>query len=103
MWTLFAVLISSPAAAQNSTDRLLADVRYLSDDRLEGRLTGTPGADSAAAYVARRFAEVGLAPASDGWFQDFVVSPDAPAARHAPVGGARGRNVSACCAGLIPT
>jgi hypothetical protein len=102
MWTLFAVLISSPAAAQNSTDRLLADVRYLSDDRLEGRLTGTPGADSAAAYVARRFAEVGLAPASDGWFQDFVVSPDAPAARHAPVGGARGRNVIGVLRGTDP-
>jgi hypothetical protein len=102
MWTLFAVLISGPAAAQNSTDRLLADVRYLSDDRLEGRLTGTPGADSAAAYVARRFAEVGLAPASDGWFQDFVVSPDAPAARHAPVGGARGRNVIGVLRGTDP-
>jgi hypothetical protein len=80
-------------SAQAPAERLIADVRYLADDRLKGRLTGTPGADSAAAYVARRFEAAGLSPAPDGWFQDFTVSPDAPAARHAPVGGARGRNV----------
>ncbi len=91
-----------PAAAQSSAHRLLADVRYLADDRLEGRLTGTPGADTAAAYVARRFAEVGLAPAPGGWFQDFTVSPDAPAARHAPVAGARGRNVIGVLRGSTP-
>ncbi|MGH7535767.1 MAG: hypothetical protein ACREMG_09290, partial [Gemmatimonadales bacterium] len=36
------------------------DIRFLSDDRMAGRLTGSPGADSAAAYIARRFAQVGL-------------------------------------------
>ncbi|HET8625414.1 MAG TPA: M20/M25/M40 family metallo-hydrolase [Gemmatimonadales bacterium] len=92
----------APAAAQNSVGRLLTDVRYLSHDRLQGRLTGTPGADSAAAYIARRFAEVGLTPPAGGWFQDFTVSPDAPAARHAPVGGARGRNVVGLLRGSDP-
>jgi hypothetical protein len=89
---------AAPAMAQAAAGRLLADVRHLSDDGLKGRLTGTPGADSAAAYIARRFAEAGLTPGADGWFQEFTVSPDAPAARHAPVGGARGRNV----VGLLP-
>ena len=44
----------------------LDDIRYLADDGLAGRLTGTPGADSAAAYLARRFAQVGLQPAKGG-------------------------------------
>ncbi len=98
---IFATLAPS-AAAQDPADRLLADVRYLADDRLEGRLTGTPGADSAAAYTARRFAEAGLAPGPGGWFQEFVVSPDAPAARYAPVAGVRGRNVVGLLRGSDP-
>ena len=87
------VAVPAPLFAQSAADRLLADVRFLADDRLDGRLTGSAGADSAAAYIARRFEQAGLTPPPGGWFQDFVVSPDAPAARHAPVGGARGRNV----------
>jgi hypothetical protein len=99
---LLLSLVPTPALAQTPAERLLADVRYLADDRLEGRLTGSPGADSAAAYIARRFAEAGLRPGPDGWFQDFTVSPDAPAARHAPVGGARGRNVIGLLRGADP-
>jgi hypothetical protein len=99
---LLLSLVPTPALAQTPAERLLADVRYLADDRLEVRLTGSPGADSAAAYIARRFAEAGLRPGPDGWFQDFTVSPDAPAARHAPVGGARGRNVIGLLRGADP-
>ena len=33
----------------------LDDIKFLSDDRLAGRLTGSAGADTAAAYLARRF------------------------------------------------
>lgn len=48
-----------------------ADVRFLADDLLEGREAGTRGYDIAAAYVAARFAEVGLVPGGDNgtWFQ----------------------------------
>ena len=99
---LLLSLVPVPTLAQTPAERLLADVRYLADDRLEGRLTGSPGADSAAAYIARRFAEAGLSPGADGWFQDFTVSADAPAARHAPVGGARGRNVIGLLRGADP-
>jgi hypothetical protein len=74
------------------------DIRYLSDDRLGGRLTGSPGADSAAAYLARRFAQAGLQPAAGGWFQRFTIARDAPAAQHAHVGGLNAANVI----GLLP-
>ncbi len=41
-----------------------ADIAYLASDALEGRGTGTPGNDSAAVFIARRFAALGLEPAS---------------------------------------
>lgn len=42
----------------------------LSGDDMEGRDTGSPGYDRAAAYVADRFASAGLKPAGQtGWFQ----------------------------------
>jgi Zn-dependent M28 family amino/carboxypeptidase len=74
------------------------DIRYLSDDRLQGRMTGSPGADSAAAYLARRFEQVGLQSAAGGWFQSFTVAKEAPVAQSARVGGLVGRNVI----GLLP-
>ncbi|WP_165967420.1 M20/M25/M40 family metallo-hydrolase [Luteimonas aestuarii] len=51
--------------------RIEADLLALADDAMEGRETGTPGYDRAAAYVAARFAEIGLQPAGDDgtWFQ----------------------------------
>ena len=86
---------SAPAASQSTEAaiRLLNDVRYLSADDLGGRLTGQPGADSAASYIARRFEEAGLWPSPNGWFQEFTVSPDAPIARSSGLGGAAARNV----------
>ena len=45
-------------------------LRFLADDLLEGRGTGTRGYDLAARYVASRFTALGLEPAgSSGWFQ----------------------------------
>src|SRR3990170_4242218 len=52
--------------------RILADIAYLASDRLEGRLTGTPGNDSAAAYIARRFAELKLNAPYPGYLQRFA-------------------------------
>jgi len=76
----------------------LDDIRFLSDDRLGGRMTGSPGADSAAAYLARRFEAVGLQRAAGGWFQTFPIARDLPAAQNAHVAGLTGRNVI----GLLP-
>ena len=60
-------LPANVAAAMRGIDaeRIRAHVRYLSDDLLEGRGTGTRGGDLAAKYIATQFALVGLKPAGD--------------------------------------
>jgi hypothetical protein len=50
-------------AAQADEQRWLAHVRYLADDALEGRNTGSEGHRKAAEYVALHFEEAGLQPA----------------------------------------
>jgi hypothetical protein len=42
-------------------DQLMADLWALSDDAMEGRLTGSDGAALARDHIARRFGEIGLA------------------------------------------
>ena len=99
---LAAATLAAPAHAQRAATppapRLIDDIQYLADQQLEGRLTGSTGADSAAEYIARRFAEVGLQPPPGGWFQEFTVAREAPAAQHARVAGVTGRNV----VGILP-
>jgi len=60
-------LPADAAAAMHSIDaeRIRAHVKFLSDDLLEGRGTGTRGGDIAAAYIAAQFALYGLKPAGD--------------------------------------
>ncbi len=55
-----AVLAQQPA--QLSADRLRTHVTYLASDALEGRRTGTPGAERAAQYIASEFGRLGLQP-----------------------------------------
>src|SRR5215208_8515823 len=90
---LTAVVQSLAAQKLVEPPRLLDDIKFLTDDRLQGRATGSPGADSAATYLARRFSEVGLQPAAGGWFQSFPVRRDMPIARHSNAGGLLGKNV----------
>src|SRR5215212_3233181 len=99
---LTAVVQSLAAQKLVEPPRLLDDIRFLSDDRLQGRMTGSPGADSAAAYLARRFSEVGLQPAAGGWFQSFTVGRDAPAVRQTGANGVIGRNVIGILPGKDP-
>lgn len=47
-------------AARADSAAILRDVAYLASDALEGRATGSPGNDSAAAYIARRLGALGL-------------------------------------------
>ena len=54
---------SQPANADEA--RIATDVRTLADDQFEGREAGTRGYDLAADYVAKRYRELGLAPAGD--------------------------------------
>src|SRR4051812_22241102 len=65
--SLILVLALSAIAQQKrvsevaaSVERLRAHVTYLASDKLEGRRTGSAGANFAAEYVAREFARVGL-------------------------------------------
>ncbi|MEO7366908.1 MAG: hypothetical protein ABIZ36_03065, partial [Gemmatimonadaceae bacterium] len=70
-----APAMSSPANVVVIHD----DIAYLASDRLEGRLTGTAGNDSAAAYLARRYATLKLRQGSPGYLQKFVARSAADA------------------------
>ena len=86
---VFAGTISHPAFAQPScpaVEELTRDlpassteamrhVRYLADDRLEGRETGSQGAWCAGEYIAGAFRRLGLAPAGSNqrFFHPFSV------------------------------
>lgn len=51
------------------------DIEYLASPALAGRLTGTPGNDSAAAYIARRYHALGLTALALDYQQHFVARP----------------------------
>jgi hypothetical protein len=63
------------AALTRGLDGPLAHVRYLADDRLEGRAVGSEGARCAADYLVSQLTDIGLEPAgSEGsWFQAFQI------------------------------
>jgi hypothetical protein len=73
-----------PAALTQGFDGAMAHVRYLSDDRLEGRSVGSDGARCAADYLAAEFTALGLEPAGSqgNYFQPF------PIRKGADLGGA---------------
>ncbi len=102
--TLVVFTLVGRAQAQTTPEayRMLDDIRVLSSDDLAGRLIGSPGADSAANFIAARFATAGLQAGPAGWFQVFQVARDAPAAVHARLGGAIGRNVIGVLPGTDP-
>ena len=61
-------------AATPDTVAIRRDVAYLASDALEGRGTGTPGNDTAAAYIARRYGALRLQPGALGYVQPFVAN-----------------------------
>ena len=57
-------------------NKIIEDVSYLADDKLEGRKTGTEGEKKAAEYIANRFKSLGLeGRGTNGYFQDFTFKP----------------------------
>jgi len=56
--------------------RLKADVSFLAHDDQEGRAPGTKGIEASAAFIAKRFEDLGLktAPGADGYFQPFSIT-----------------------------
>jgi hypothetical protein len=74
-----------------SSHPLLDYVRELTSEKYGGRLTGTPGYDASAAWVAGLLEKWGVKPAGDGgtWFQSFpnpytLVLPDGEVSLHIP-------------------
>lgn len=61
----------SPDAATPSHDQLLADVRILSGDDMEGRDTGAAGGERARAYIVSRLDAMGIAAPPVGRLQPF--------------------------------
>jgi len=58
-----APVAPGPRSAVADTALIRADITYLASDALEGRAPGTPGNDSAAAYIARLYGTLKLEPA----------------------------------------
>lgn len=73
--TPLGLAAQAPADPVFTPERVEATVRFLSDDLLEGRDTGSKGHEIAARYVASRFEELGLKPAGDAgsYFQQVVL------------------------------
>ena len=80
LWSL--IVLSGCSASHRLTKKnellqktMAGHVTYLSDDRLEGRRTGTAGEKLAMEYIAGQFSNAGLTPkGSDGYFQPFSVN-----------------------------
>jgi len=60
--TITAALAQQPSTSTPSVNRLQQIIAYLASDALEGRRTGTPGANDAAHYIAGEFSLLGLRP-----------------------------------------
>ena len=78
-WTIAACTPTGrPApslAPVSDSAAIAADVSYLASPALAGRLIGTRGNDSAAAYIARRYQALGLQALAAGYKQPFVAHP----------------------------
>ena len=78
---LAAPSLAEPLVVTPDLARLAMDVRFLSDDALEGRAVGSPGIEVAAAYHEAAFRALGLEPwLPEGYRQRFTLraaQPDA--------------------------
>ncbi|WP_417201072.1 M28 family peptidase [Bizionia sp.] len=57
-------------------NKIKEDVTFLADDKLEGRETGTKGEQEAAAYIVKRFEEMGIpGKGTNNYYQTFTFKP----------------------------
>lgn len=61
----------APPVAAANYDQLMADLRILSADDMEGRDTGAPGGERARAYIVSRLEALGIAAPAMGRLQPF--------------------------------
>lgn len=67
-------VITEAGATRVSPARIREHMEYLASDRLEGRLTGSPGYALAAKYVASQFGAAGLEPdGAEQWFTPVLL------------------------------
>jgi hypothetical protein len=81
---LTLILAAGPAPASSvrpPTEWILEQVKLLAAPDMEGRGSGTPGGDRAAAHISRVFQEAGLVPGGDArsFLQVFSLPPTGPA------------------------
>jgi hypothetical protein len=69
---IFSLLTAAGANWESAGKAWWAHVRYLADDKLQGRAVGTPGFEMAADYVANQFHRAGLDPAVRGSYSQPV-------------------------------
>jgi Zn-dependent M28 family amino/carboxypeptidase len=73
---VFLIIFSSCKKVETKVVSIKEDVIFLSDDKLEGRQTGTKGEQAAADYIANRFKTLGIEPkGTDGFLQKFSFKP----------------------------
>jgi hypothetical protein len=77
---LLLPFLTVSAQKLKKTDKIILSslethIRYLADDKLEGRRTGTPGEKAASDYICSEFSKAGLKPKGDnnGWLQAFAI------------------------------
>lgn len=67
--------IAEEKANQELVANLQAHVKYLADDKLEGRRTGTKGEQLALAYIVQQYQQIGLQPkGKEGYVQTFEIN-----------------------------
>jgi len=79
---LLTLSLSAPGFAQKlkKADKaivtsLQSHIRYLADDKLEGRRAGTEGEKLAREYISNQFTAIGLQPkGTNGWLQSFDIN-----------------------------
>jgi hypothetical protein len=87
--------------AEADSARIRSDIAYLASDRLEGRMTGTAGNDSAAAFIVRRYRTLKLeAPVTD--YQQRFVARSVAMAHLGDTAGVKTQNVIAVLRGSDP-
>ena len=76
-----SLLVGGESSAQSKAERKLveqlrADIGYLASDSLEGRRTGSEGEKKAAAYLVKRYKDIGIFPYGDMYRYNFKFSGD---------------------------
>lgn len=73
---LFLAISHSCSPEMNQETRINEDVSFLASDALEGRQTGTKVEKKAAAYISKRFKEIGIQPkGTQNYLQPFSFKP----------------------------